>query len=132
LATLGRLHWGAGISAAALLGLAGALAGLNPDQEAFEIYATGELVSYLDANLCQELASPLEQLVNLSCKDLLAANQGWVNEVIRDRTQHHNWILFSVYRTTLSPPAFGLLPTYQVDTIGVLGKFYTFQVRQIR
>jgi hypothetical protein len=127
---LGQQKWGSKILTVAGLGLAASLVWFNPDQQAFEAYATGQLSHYLEANLCRDLASPLEQLMGLSCGDLLTANQGVLHQVIRDRTQRYNLALFSVYRTTLALPSFGMLPTYHIDTLGIWGQFYIVKVTQ--
>jgi hypothetical protein len=129
--TLSKAKWGAGIGTVAALVAIGGLAWLNPDQQAFETYAEEQLSLYLEDNLCRELAPQLEQWLNVSCRDLLAQNQALLDTVVRDRTQRYNFILFSVYRSTLALPSFGLLPTYQIDTLGILGQFYVVQAKQL-
>jgi len=114
----------------AALGLIGSMAWLNPSQQAFERFARDHLVTYLDETLCRELAPSLEQLLNISCNDVLIQNQALLDTLIQEQTQHYNFVLFSIYRTTLALPSFGLLPTYQVDTLGILGQFYLVQVKQ--
>jgi hypothetical protein len=114
----------------AALGLIGILAWLNPTQQAFEAFARDQLVIYLDETLCRELAPSLEHLLSISCNDMLVQNQALLDTLIQEQTQHYNFVVFSIYRTTLALPTFGLLPTYQVDTLGILGQFYLVQVKQ--
>lgn len=112
----------------ATLALAGSLAWLNPDQEAFESYATQQLSGYIEDNLCKDLAAPLEPFIVLPCEKLLDENQDLLDRLIRDRTQRYNYVLFSIYRTTLILPLEGILPSYHIDTLGIWGQFYTINI----
>lgn len=118
------------MSAVAALGLGTILAWLNPDQDAFDAYATSQLAHYLEEDVCEQIASPLKPFMEFSCKDLLLANQGSLQKAVRDRTRRYDFVLFSIYRTHLELPTLGILPAYQIDTLGILGQFYTLNMRQ--
>ncbi len=114
----------------AALTVAGSLAWFNPDQQAFERYAARQLSSYLKDNLCEDFVSPLEIFINLPCEALVIENQDLLNRLIRDHTQRDNYLFFSIYHTTVMLPSGGILPSYEIDTLGIGGQFYPIYAGQ--
>ena len=127
---MGKLNWQFGLIAAATLTVAGSLAWFNPDQQAFESYARQQLSSYLQDNLCEDIVSPLGKFIDLPCEELVIENQDLLNGLIQDRTQRDNYLLFSIYRTSLMLPFGGILPGYEVTTLGIGGRFYIIHISQ--
>ena len=51
-----------------------------------------------------------------------------LKQLISSQTQQQNFLLFSLYRTNLELPA--PLPSYEVETIAILKRFYIYSADQ--
>ncbi len=114
-----------------LLGLGGLLAQTNPDQAAYEAFATQAATDYLQHEGCTKAPFGLED----ECRSALKSNQAQIRKVIANGTERHNFGLFSLYTTDLSlsslVPFLGpLLPSYHVESIGGLGKFVIYKTQK--
>jgi hypothetical protein len=120
-----RVLWLGALAAIALVAVG--MAATNPDPFEYEQYAASRLSVYLEDQLCSDLPAFLPQVLQAQCATLLQQNQATLQEIIRSRTQRHNFLLFSHYRTTLAVPGSDLLPSYQVDSLGVFNRFFTYR-----
>ncbi len=93
-----------------LAGLGSALVLNNPDQEAYEGFATQALIDYAEQNLCKKVPF----LGAAQCKSVIVSNQAEVRKLITEGTHRQNYIFFSIYATDLSPALF-CLPLLQLS-----------------
>lgn len=107
-----------------------ALALTNPSQSEYENYATQRLSSYLNRTICADLPAGLGSLLEQKCRAALQANQHNLRTVIQDNTQARNYLLFSIYSTRFIVPELEMLPSFQVETVGVLSQFFTYKITQ--
>jgi hypothetical protein len=112
-----------------LLGLAGLMAVTNPDERAFGEFALVQV----KVQGCKEVPKFLRE----QCPQFIQDNQGQVKKLILQSTDRQNYGLFSVYQTNLSTrsivpdlPIFLDLPAFQLETVGLMGKFYIYQAEQ--
>jgi Domain of unknown function (DUF4359) len=109
-----------------LLGVGVAAAVTNPNQSAYEDYATARLTTYLQDNACTQAPSVLGNLLGDQCADLLENNQDEIRKFISSNTDRQNWVILSVYKTDLAI-ADGILPSYHFETVGVFQQFFTYK-----
>ncbi|NJO75396.1 MAG: DUF4359 domain-containing protein [Leptolyngbyaceae cyanobacterium RM1_406_9] len=119
---------GASIVGLVLVGVGAVMALTNPEQSAYDDYATAELTQYLEENACSKAPSFLGNVLQTQCVELLQDNQDEIKELISESTQRQNFLILSVYKTNLSVSS--LLPAYEFETIGVFRDFYTYKARQ--
>lgn len=124
-------NWVVWVSGLALggLGLTG-LAVTNPSLPAYEAYAVDQISAYAENQLCQDVPAALTQFLQGQCSDLLHQHRTALQGIIHDRTQRHNFILFSLYETTFAIPGLEILPTYQVNTLGIFNHFFIYRAAQ--
>ncbi|BAS56540.1 MULTISPECIES: DUF4359 domain-containing protein [Leptolyngbya] len=115
----------------AMLGGAGFMALTNPDEAAFGEFA----LQQIKAEGCQKVP----QIIREQCPQFVQDNQAQVKKLILQSTDRQNFGLFSIYRTNLSTrsivpnlPIFLDLPAFQLETVGMFGKFYIYQAEQSR
>jgi hypothetical protein len=118
-----------GIVGLAVLGGAGLMALTNPDETAFGEFA----LQQVKTQGCKEVP----QIIREQCPQFVQDNQAQVKKLIIQSTQRENYGLFSIYRTNLSTrsivpnlPIFLDLPAFQLETVGMFGKFYIYQAEQ--
>jgi len=113
----------AGLSAVALVSLGAVMVATNPTQAAYETYATHQVVTLLNREVCAD--APQAFGVQNECKTFVHAHQGDIQKLIADRTQQRNFVFFSVYTTDVSVGSF--LPNYRVQTVGMFRRFYVYE-----
>ncbi len=103
----------------------------NPDEAAFGEFA----LQQIKAEGCQKVP----QIIREQCPQFVQDNQAQVKKLILQSTDRQNFGLFSIYRTNLSTrsivpnlPIFLDLPAFQLETVGMFGKFYIYQAEQSR
>jgi hypothetical protein len=117
-----------------LAGVGVALAATNPNQVAYETFATKQLIAYLEQNACAKAPLGLKG----QCKSFLETNRPQIQTLITEGTQRQNFIFFSLYTTDLSadtvlPGALGnLLPSYHFGTVGVFQKFHIYKAKRVK
>ena len=114
---------------AVLVGLSGALVITNPDNEAYEEYATERIVLYLKEDGCREISQEAGAIVESLCKTAVDTIRPQIPQLISQQTKRQNYLLFSIYQTELSPPS--PAPSYHFETVGILQTFYTYQAEEI-
>lgn len=97
----------------------------NPGTPDYEDYAVETLSTYLKTEICPKAPADFGGFVQSYCKTLVDAGQPQIKQIISQTTNQQNFLLFSIYETTLALPA--PLPTYEFQTIGVMKQFYTYQ-----
>lgn len=110
----------------ALLGLGGALVATNPRQDAYDEFATRAAIAYLKTEVCAK--APTAFGLQAVCQSELESNQSKIKKIIVDGTQRQNFVVFSRYTTDLaiSPD----LPSYHVESVGVLGQFVIYKTQK--
>ncbi|MBF2021219.1 MAG: DUF4359 domain-containing protein [Hydrococcus sp. C42_A2020_068] len=121
-----RLMW---VGRVAIVGMGGLLVVTNPSNQAYEQYATERLTLYLKEEGCTQVSEKLDGIVQSFCKSLVDTARPQIKQLIAQQTKRHNYLLFSIYQTKLSPPA--PAPGYYFETIGALENFYTYQVEEL-
>lgn len=103
----------------------------NPGEAAFGEFA----LQQIKAEGCQKVP----QIIREQCPQFVQDNQAQVKKLILQSTDRQNFGLFSIYRTNLSTrsivpnlPIFLDLPAFQLETVGMFGKFYIYQAEQSR
>jgi len=100
------------------------LAATNPDQRAYEEFATQQLINYGKQNLCPKAPFGLSS----QCGSMLEQNRQAIHKLVSENTQRHNYIFFSLYLTDLSISSW--LPSYHFETVGALYQFHLYQARE--
>lgn len=109
-----------------LLGLAGIMVATNPTDTDYERFATQELSTYIETNVCG--GTPLPFGLGSQCTFLLQSNQAQIQRLIADSTHQQNFLFFSLYTTNVSLD--DSLPSYHFETLGVLQNFHTFKIQE--
>lgn len=112
----------------ALVGLGLVMALTNPGKDEYEQYAVEQLTTYLKDEACMEAPSVFGNFLQRQCKSLVDTGRPQIEQIIAEKTQRQNLILFSIYRTNLEVGPF--LPAYHFETLGVFQKFYIYQAEQ--
>lgn len=121
-----QLRWFGG---AILVTFGGLSVFTNPNNNAYEQYATEQLSVYLKENVCTKVSQPLSGLLQSHCKTLVDTGRPQIQELIAQQTTRQNYLLFSVYKTELSLPS--PIPTYQFGTFGAFQNFYTYEAEEL-
>lgn len=123
------LHLAKIVGGIALASMGGAMALTNPGQKDYEDYAIAQLTTYLKENVCTQASETLGKVLQNQCKSLVDLGRPQIEDLIANRTERHNFLLFSIYRTNLPVPA--PLPSYHFETVGALQKFYVYEVERL-
>ena len=110
----------------------GGLVATNPDPEAYELYAREQAEIFVNEEVCDELPEGLGDLLSGQCPELIQALEPTVEALIRDRTKRLNLGVASIYRTSFGFQELPMLPRYEVETVGILGRFITYRAAQIQ
>lgn len=122
------LNLGTLLIGAAIVGIGSALVVTNPNQAAYNEYATQRLTAYLQENACTQAPDVLGDVLQAQCSELLDRNQTQISQFVAQNTQRQNFGLFSLYQTDLAIT--NLLPAYHFETVGVMQQFFTYKAEQ--
>jgi hypothetical protein len=112
----------------AAVGLGAAMAIANPDQQAYEQYATTHITNYLKNSVCTQGQNILGNLMQQPCNSLVESIKPQIPPLITQNTQRQDFIFFSIYQTNLPLSSFiPFAPTYQIETVGAFNNFYSYQ-----
>lgn len=125
-----KRNWIGWVGTAGLVAIAVSMAATNPDRAAYEKYATEQLSAYLRDSLCRDLPAELGNFLQEQCQTLVQNNPALIQELIRRNTQTQNFGLFSHYRTQFAVPGLVMMPSYEVDTVGIWNQFITYRAEQ--
>lgn len=118
------------IGAVLLAGGVGGLVVTNPPPTAYENYAIERASKYLNEGVCTDLPSNLSNLFQGQCSELVEASQPQLQTLIQNNTERLNLGVLSIYRTTLGIPGMQMMPTYELETVGIGGRFFTYSVNR--
>ena len=114
---------------AIILGLGAIAFFTNPGQQKYRQYADAILKTELQDRVCTEVSKDLAQWLESQCYILVSTATPYLVEVVDRQTIRHNFLLFSIYQADLPLPS--PLPTYHLETLGILGNFYTYQAKKL-
>lgn len=104
-------------------GIAVALGLTNPGIKSYRAYAIETLTDYTKANLC--LDESLGKFLQQQCAHLVDVATPQVGQLIDTSTERQNYLLFSIYKTTLAVSP--LVPSFRFESVGVFNTFYTYR-----
>jgi hypothetical protein len=114
------------LGGAVLTVLGVAMAVTNPEQPAYDQFASQTMADYLAKEVCrspEEVPEIFGSLLRQGCISLAKSGRSEIQQFISDNTQRQNLIFLSLYTTNLL--------VYQVRTIGILRNFYIYDVTQV-
>ncbi len=97
----------------------------NPNQAAYDEYATETLAEYLDQEFCvgvKGMPDMLASLLSNGCKFLVESKQPEIKQYLSNHTRHQNLIFLSLYTTELL--------TYRFKVIGIFDKFFIYEATE--
>lgn len=121
-----QLRW---VGGAILVAFGGLLVFTNPNNNAYEEYATEKLTVYLKENVCTKVSQPLGDFLQSHCKTLVDTGRPQIQELIAQQTTRQNYFLFSIYQTELSLSS--PMPAYHFATLGAFQNFYTYEAEEL-
>lgn len=117
-------------------GLIVLLVATNPGPKAFERFSVAAASTYLKREVCDQPLPFFGPGMQAQCRSFIEHNQPLIAQLLRESTTRQNYGLFSIYATDLNPeqifpvlPA-GMLPHYQVETMGILRDFHILEARK--
>ena len=118
-----------GTSGLITLGL-GAIACLtNPGQQGYQKYADVTLKTKLKDQVCQQVTEEVGPWLEGQCHILINTASPYLAQIVNQQTQRQNFFLLSIYQADIPLPA--PLPSYHLETLGVLGNYYTYQAKKL-
>jgi Domain of unknown function (DUF4359) len=114
------------IAGLALAGVGVAMAATNPNEAAYQEYATAQLTERLQESVCQDIGV---EFLKQQCTNALKSGQAELKATIAQGTQRQNFVLFSLYKTDLSIPI-PLVPKFRVETVGAVNSFHIYKVQK--
>lgn len=112
-----------GLGFVSVTSLGAVMAVTNPSQAAYESYATQQVMTLLDQNICTEAPKAFD--LRKECKSLLTSKRSQIKQFIADNTYYQNFVFFSLYTTDVSVASF--LPNYRVETVGAFQQFHIYE-----
>ncbi|MCJ2541508.1 DUF4359 domain-containing protein [Synechococcus bigranulatus str. 'Rupite'] len=107
----------------------------NPTLEEYGAYAGEQLAAYVTQEYCAQIPAFLNSLIG-ECQALVQELQPELKALFIRQTRRQNFGIFSLYTTDLSllnlGPLGGSLPTYRFATLAGAGRFYTYEIVEIR
>lgn len=112
-----------------LLGLGAIALITNPGETGYQKYAEATLKTHFKDKVCAEVIEDLGVWLEGQCRILVDIASPNLSQVVTQQTKRQNFFLFSIYQADLPLPS--PLPSYNVETIGILGNFYTYQAKKL-
>ncbi len=112
-----------------ILGIAAIACLTNPGKTGYRQYANSMLKTEFKERICPQVAEDLGQWLESQCYVLVNTASPYLADVVEGQTERQNFLLFSIYQANLPLPS--PLPTYQIETLGILGSFYTYQAKKL-
>ena len=101
----------------------------NPQEQSYQRYANMTLKNQLKDRVCAQISEDLGSWIEGQCQIAVDTASPYLAEVVGQQTTRQNFLLFSIYQADLPLP--NPLPHYHVETIGILGNFYTYQAKKL-
>ena len=118
-----------GIIGIGMLGLGAIALITNPGERGYQNYVEETLKSSFKDKVCTEVAKEMGTWLAGPCPTLVDIASPNLSQVVSQQTERQNFFLFSIYQVDFPLPS--PLPKYHVETIGVLGNFYTYQAKKL-
>jgi hypothetical protein len=108
----------------------GAIAFLtNPGEQKYQKYADIAIKTQFKDQVCTQVIEDLGVWVENQCHLLINVASPHLAQVVTQQSKRQNFLLFSIYQAELPLPE--PLPKYHLETIGILGNFYTYQAEKL-
>jgi Domain of unknown function (DUF4359) len=105
-------------------GIGGAMALTNPDRSAYENYAV-DRIGELAKDKCDHAPDGLGVFIQEPCRVAIEAYKPELRPMLAAATSRQNWVLFSVYRSSIMVPIVNL--QVQVEAIGIFDHFFVYK-----
>ena len=112
-----------------ILGLGAIALITNPGEAGYQKYAEETLKNHFKDKVCDEVSKDLGAWLEGQCQILVDIASPNLSQVVSQQTKRQNFFLFSIYQADFPLPS--PLPKYHVETIGILGNFYTYQAKKL-
>ena len=112
-----------------ILGLGAIALITNPGEAGYQKYAEATLKNHFKDKVCDEVSKDLGAWLEGQCQILVDIASPNLSQVVNQQTERQNFFIFSIYQADFPLPS--PLPKYHVETIGILGNFYTYQAKKI-
>ena len=103
----------------------------NPGPDAYVSYVHEQAKTFLTDEVCTELPAGIGELLGSQCDEMVQSLIPELEDLIRDRTNRLNFAIGSIYRTSLGIPNVPMLPEYRIETLGILDRFFTYNMSQV-
>ncbi|MGL6342530.1 MAG: DUF4359 domain-containing protein [Waterburya sp.] len=108
----------------------GAIAVLtNPGEQKYQQYADTALKTHFRDKVCTQVIEDLGVWLEGQCNLLINVASPHLAQVISQQSKRQNFLLFSIYQADLPLPE--PLPGYHLETLGILGNFYTYKAEKL-
>lgn len=118
-----------GIASAVTIGFVVLTFLTNPGQQGYQQYADATLKAHLKEKVCLQVAEELGTWLEDQCRIIVDTASPHLAQIINQQTKRQNFLLFSIYQTDI--PLASPLPDYHLETLGILGHFYTYQADKL-
>lgn len=107
-----------------LLGVA--MAATNPNQAQYNQFAAQKTAAFIQSDICEapiDIPDVLKSFLRGGCSAWANSSQSSIANYIDQNTERRNFLLFSLYTTTL--------PTHQIKAVGIFEQFYLYNVSRL-
>ncbi|MBE9043330.1 DUF4359 domain-containing protein [Pleurocapsales cyanobacterium LEGE 10410] len=118
-----------GIGGIITVGIAAIAFLTNPGEQKYQRYADSAIKTHFRERICTQVSQDLGVWLESQCHILINTTSPYLAEVVNQQTTRQNFLLFSIYQADLALPS--PLPKYHLETIGILGNFYTYQAKKL-
>ena len=118
-----------GIGGMITIGLGAIAFFTNPGQEGYQKYADATLKTKLKDKVCSQVREEVNPWLEGQCHILINTASPYLAQVVNQQTQRQNFLLFSIYQADIPLPS--PLPSYHLETLGILGNYYTYQAKKL-
>lgn len=95
----------------------------NPGANKYELYASGQLISYFQNELCPQATDIKE--IQSTCGIFIDTIRPQIKIILNKNTRQQNFFLFSLYYTDFPLPSG--VRGYNFTTLGIVDRFFTYQ-----
>ncbi len=118
-----------GVMGIIIIGL-GAIAFItNPGEKGYQKYAEATFKTRFKDKVCAQVMEDWGVWLESQCHIVVNTASPYLTQIVSQQTERQNFLLFSIYQADLPLPS--PFPTYHLETVGILGNFYTYQAKKL-